>query len=179
MKMFDPEAPRPAAADPNAAVTGETEHGSPTPPRYGEDSRAAAGGVPSVSPFSVTSLPPPSLPHVATRVAVIALLGPLLRLDPKIALTPLTRLDEDLAMGPLDRANLACAVEEAFAFALPDDEEIAEWQTVEDVARSIERAHLDPPCFAQPNGEVAARSADGGVSPYPRDFTVVALGGGA
>lgn len=73
-----------------------------------------------------------------TAVRVIQLLGPLLRLDRKQALTPMAELEADLAMDSLDRQTLACDLDESFRIEIPDDD-LAGWQTVLDIAETVDR----------------------------------------
>lgn len=96
-----------------------------------------------------------------TTLRVLAELAPLLRLDRHGCLAPTARLDEDLAMDSLDRQSLACELDVAFGIEIPDDD-IALWQTVADVARTVDR-------LLEPRGGLLDRpAATGTVTPLFR-----------
>lgn len=49
-----------------------------------------------------------------------------------------SRLCADLALDSLDRQSLAAELDESFAIEIPDDA-VAEWETVTDVATTVDR----------------------------------------
>ncbi|MCT2398492.1 acyl carrier protein [Novosphingobium mangrovi (ex Huang et al. 2023)] len=76
--------------------------------------------------------PPPSPETIDRVTGVIELFTTARRIDPRAL------LGDDLGFGWLDRMNLGCELDTTFTIAIPD-REVSDWDTVEDVARTVDR----------------------------------------
>ena len=87
-------------------------------------------------PHAHPAASPDTVDHVLSALALVTW-PPAHAVPARQSAAAASRLDE-LGLDSLDRQSLACELEEAFGITIPDDHP-AEWETIADVASSIEQ----------------------------------------
>ena len=75
--------------------------------------------------------PPPTPETIDQVISVVALFTGPRRIDPRAS------LQGDLALDMLDRTGIALELETTFSITV-DERETSDWETVEDIARTVE-----------------------------------------
>ena len=86
--------------------------------------------------------PPPSPETIDRITGIVALYTSLRRIDPNASLRG------DLCLDDIDRAGIASDISEDFGLDV-SDHDLIEWETVEDIARTVEQLQRLQPAFTQ------------------------------